>query len=440
MVEKRKPIKVNEAIAKVMEHAVSGSVRKVPIEQSYNQFLGEDLIADHHIPPFDRSPYDGFAIRSKNTVEGSRTNPIELEVIGEIGAGSVFTNPVGEMQAVRIMTGAQIPDGCDAVVMLEVIQEMKKNGKSFIQLKRQVKENDNISFTGEDTKKGTILVKRGTYINPGIVALLATFGYKNVPVSSKPKVGIIATGSELLELDEPIQPGKIRNSNAYMIYSQIVRAGGESIYFGQFSDELDTCYHQVKGAFEKVDILITTGGVSVGDYDFLPAIYEKLNADVLFNKIGMRPGSVTTVAEKDGKLLFGLSGNPSACYVGFELYTRPVIRTYLHTFHPFLKKETANLGTDFPKSNPFDRFVRGHLSFQEGKLVATPVGLDKSNVVSSLADANILIVLPGGTKGYERGMEVAVILLEDQEGTTFDDFVATDINSRRSQRHGRSII
>jgi len=436
LVEIRKPIKVNEAIERVMQHAVTGSVNYVPIEQSYGHFLGEDLIANHPVPPFDRSPYDGFAVRSEDTEAASKTNSVQLQVIGEIGAGSVFEGIVSENQAVRIMTGAQIPEGCDAVIMLELVTDITSEEKPFIELKRKVKPGENISFTGEDTEEGEILAHKGTYINPGMVALLATFGYKEVPVSTKPKVGIIATGSELLEVDEPLKPGKIRNSNAYMTYAQILRAGGEPIYFGQFSDDLETCYKQVKDAFSKVDFLITTGGVSVGDYDYLPEIYKKLGANVLFNKIGMRPGSVTTVAEIDGKLLFGLSGNPSACYVGFELYTRPIIRTFLHAYHPFQKKEVAILGADFPKPNPFDRFVRGHLSYQDGRLIATPVGLDKSNVVTSLAEANVLIVLPGGTKGYEQGMEVAVLLLEDQEGTTYASFTRTSINSRRSRRHG----
>ncbi|RKQ17571.1 molybdopterin molybdenumtransferase MoeA [Oceanobacillus bengalensis] len=437
MVERRKPIKVSEAIERVMQYAKEGDVSYVPIERCYGQFLGEDLIADHHVPPFDRSPYDGFAIRSADTVSATRANPLAFEVVGEIGAGSTFQGTVDSMQAVRIMTGAQIPEDCDAVVMFELVKEIMNEGTAYIELKRKINAGDNISFTGEDTRKGTVLVKKGTYINPGVVALLATFGYKEVPISVKPKIGIIATGSELLELDEPLQPGKIRNSNAYMIYSQIIRAGGEPVYLGQFSDELETCYNQVKDALDKVDFLITTGGVSVGDYDYLPAIYEKLGAHVLFNKIGMRPGSVTTVAELDGKLLYGLSGNPSACYVGFELYTRPVIRTFLHSYHAYLKKEIAILGADFPKPNPFDRFVRGHLTYQNGRMVATPVGLDKSNVVSSLAEADILIVLPGGTRGFEQGMEVSVILLEDQEGTTLIEFNKPNVNIRRSRpKHG----
>ncbi|WP_080872868.1 gephyrin-like molybdotransferase Glp [Oceanobacillus timonensis] len=427
MVEKRQPIKVTEAIARVMNVAKTGSVEYVPIEASYGRFLGEHLIADHHVPPFDRSPYDGFAIRAMDTNHASRHSPAELEVAGEIGAGYVFERPVAAGETVRIMTGAQIPEGCDAVVMLEEVKEIEKNGNIYIQIKRNIQSGNNISFTGEDTKKDSLLTKKGTYITPGIVALLATFGYKNVPVAKKPKIGVIATGSELLEIDAPLVPGKIRNSNASMIQSQIIRAGGEPLYFGQFSDDLELCYNQVKNALDEVDMLITTGGVSVGDYDYLPDIYAKLGCNVLFNKIRMRPGSVTTVAEKDGKLLYGLSGNPSACFVGFELYTRPAIRTFLYSGTPFIQKATARLDADLLKPNPFDRFVRGHIRYQHGQLVATPVGLDKSNVVSSLAEANILIQLPGGTSGYEAGRNVSVLLLEDQEGMTMEQFIDSDL-------------
>ena len=432
LVEKRKPIQVNEAISKVMKFAKEGTVHYVPIEQSYGCFLGEDLVADHSIPHFDRSLYDGFAVRSKDTLHANSTYPVNLEVVGEIGAGQVFTETVKVMQAVRIMTGAQIPKGCDAVEMLEEVDELTLNRKTYIRVKRKIHPGTNIFFTGEETKKGSILAAKGTYINPGIVALLATFGYKKVPVSKKPKIGILSTGSELLELDEPLKPGKIRNSNAFMIFSQVIRAGGEPVYLGQCKDDFATCFRKVKEAMEKTDFVVTTGGVSVGDFDYLPTIYDELGANVLFNKIAMRPGSVTTVAEKDGKLLFGLSGNPSACYVGFELYARPVIRTFLHANKPFLKKEIAILGADFPKPNPFDRFVRGHLSYQNGKLVATPVGLDQSNVVSSLAAANIFIELPGGTTKYEQGKEVSIFLLEDQEGMDYETF----IHSKRSIRNG----
>ncbi|CAN7257684.1 molybdopterin molybdotransferase MoeA [Rossellomorea sp. LjRoot5] len=417
MLERRTPIKVEEAIECLLKYKKSGAIETVEIEKASGRFLGEDLFADHDVPLFDRSPYDGFAIRAEDTTYASREHPVHMEVVSEIGAGSVYNQPIKENQAVRIMTGAPIPEGASAVVMLELVKNYEENGSAYITINRPYKEGDNISFRGEDTKKGTILAEKGTYINPGIVALLATFGYKEVPVSRKPKVGVLATGSELLEIDEPLVPGKIRNSNSYMVLSQIERAGGEGIFLGQLSDDFDLCFGHVENALQQVDFLITTGGVSVGDYDYLPDIYKKLGANVLFNKVGMRPGSVTTVAEKDGKLLFGLSGNPSACYVGFELFVRPVIRYFLQCHNLFVRSEEAVLGKDFPKPNPFTRFVRGEMTYSGGTVFAGPTGLDKSGVVSSLASANVLIVLPSGTRGYKQGMRVLVLLLEDQQGS-----------------------
>ena len=415
--ERRTPVKVEEAIKSLLEYKKRGTIETVEIEKASGRFLGEDLVADHDVPLFDRSPYDGFAIRAEDTANASRENPVTMEVVSEIGAGSVYNQWIQENQAVRIMTGAPIPEGASAVVMLELVKNSKEDGRAFITINRPYLEGDNISCRGEDTKKGTILAEKGTYINPGIVALLATFGYKEVPVSRKPRVGVLATGSELLEIDEPLEPGKIRNSNSYMVLSQIERAGGEGIFLGQLSDDFDLCFGHVEKALQQVDFLITTGGVSVGDYDYLPDIYRKLGANVLFNKVGMRPGSVTTVAEKDGKLLFGLSGNPSACYVGFELFVRPVIRYFLQCPHLFVRREEAVLGKDFPKPNPFTRFVRGKMTYSGGRVYAEPTGLDKSGVVSSLASADVLIVLPSGTRGYKQGMPVDVLLLEDQQGS-----------------------
>src|SRR5690606_1386170 len=166
-----------------------------------------------------------------------------------------------------------------------------------------------------------------------------------------------------------------------------------------------------------VDMLITTGGVSVGDFDYLPAIYEKLDASVLFNKIAIRPGRVTTVAQLNGKLMFGLSENLTACYVGLELFVRPVVRTRFFSKNPYLLKMKAILDADFPNPNPFTRFVRSKISFSEGNIVVTPSGLDKSNVVTSLAGANAFMVLPGGTRGFGKGDEVDVLYLDDQEGS-----------------------
>jgi molybdopterin molybdotransferase len=417
MLEKRTPIPVTEAIKRVMKYAREGEAETVRLEEAYGRYLAEELRADHDVPPFDRSPYDGFAIRAVDSAQAKLDNPVEFEVIETIGAGQVATKAVKPFQAVRIMTGAQIPAGCDAVVMLELAKQYERDGKTYMSIKRPFRPGDNISFQGEDAKKGDALVPKGTRINPGVQALLATFGYAEVKVARKPRIGIFATGSELLDVSDPLVPGKIRNSNAYMIQAQVARSGAEPIYFGKLMDDLDTCFAAIQSALDQVDMLITTGGVSVGDYDYLPIIYERLGAEVLFNKVAMRPGSVTTVAHLDGKLLFGLSGNPSACYVGYELFVRPVVRTWLFSAKPYLKKATATLTADFPKPNPFTRFVRSYVAFEDGRLTVAPVGRDKSNIVTSLARANALMVLPGGTRGFAKGDTVEVWLLEDEEGS-----------------------
>ncbi|MEW9053677.1 MAG: gephyrin-like molybdotransferase Glp [Neobacillus sp.] len=417
MLERRKPIPVGDAVKRVMEFNLAGKTEYVSIDKSYGRFLSEDLVATSDVPHFDRAPYDGFAVRSTDTKAASQNNPIEFKVVDHLGAGMITSKVIRDYEAVRIMTGAMMPQGTDAVVMFEVAKTYEKDNIPYMSIKRSFNAGDNVSFRGEDAKEGEVLVKKGVLINPGIQAMLATFGYDKVPVAKKPQIGLFATGTELLEVDEELIPGKIRNSNSHMIAAQIQRSGATVQYFGKLPDEFDTCFEAVKNALGKVDMLITTGGVSVGDFDYLPAIYEKLGAEVLFNKVSMRPGSVTTVAQLEGKLLFGLSGNPSACYVGFELFARPIIRKMLFSNLPHLRKETAILEVDFPKANPFTRFVRSAFSIRDGRLSVTPSGLDKSNIIMSLSGANSLMILPGGTRGFQAGCEVEILLLEDQTGS-----------------------
>ncbi|WP_059105633.1 molybdopterin molybdotransferase MoeA [Shouchella shacheensis] len=417
MVEKRKPIRVAEAVSQVMAYAGDGQKEKISIQEAYGRVLGEDLIATHPVPPFDRSPYDGFAIRSKDSQEASKEKPTVFKVVETIGAGFVATQEVGAFEAVRIMTGAMLPSACDAVVMLESTEEFTEDTDHFMSIKHAYQPGDNVSFQGEDTEQGTVLVRKGERISPGVVAVLATFGYEEVVVAKKPLVGVLATGSELLAVGEELQPGKIRNSNAEMVGAQIERAGATAKHFGKLSDDLEECYELIKEAAQQVDILITTGGVSVGDYDFLPEVYQKLGAEVLFNKIAMRPGSVTTVAYWNDTFLYGLSGNPSACYVGFELLVRPVVQTRLFNETPHLQKVQARLGEDFLKPNPFTRFVRSKLSIRKEGLFVSPSGFNKSSAVTSLAATDVFMVLPGGTKEFRQGDSVDLLLLESNEGS-----------------------
>lgn len=414
MVERRKPIQIGEAVSLVMGYKLKRQKESVSLIQSSGRYLAESIVADHDVPPFDRSPYDGYAIRADDTKDASRENPAKFVVVGEIGAGTVYEQVVGPGEAVRIMTGAKIPAGCDAVVMLEIVRETKHGEMELV---RKIKRNDNISFQGEDTKKSTLITNEGTYIHPGIVAQLATFGYASVAVAKKPRVGILATGSELLEVNQPLSPGKIRNSNAYMVAAQVIRAGAEPVMYGQLPDDLDQCVNVISTMLNEVDVLVTTGGASVGDFDLVPGIIERFQAKLLFNKVAMRPGSVTTAAVIEDKVFFGLSGNPGACFVGFELFIRPLIRQALFANNVHLEKSKGRLGVDFPKPNPFTRLVRGRLEEEEGTHIVYPSGLDKSGSVGSLAEADLFIILPGGTRGYEQGMEVDLLLLESQKGS-----------------------
>ncbi|KGX91608.1 molybdopterin molybdenumtransferase [Pontibacillus halophilus JSM 076056 = DSM 19796] len=416
MVERRTPIPIEEAIERVMKYPLGGGVEAVSIEESDGRVLAKPLLATHPVPPFRKSPYDGFAFRAEDTKGALENHPVTFRIVEHVPAGHVSTYELGRGEAVRIMTGAKIPDEATCVAMFEVCQEYVQDEEEYVSIKREMKAGQNVMEAGSETEDGQVLVGAGKVINPGVKALLATFGYSVVHVYKKPRIGVFATGTELIDVDAPLVDGKIRNSNASMVVSQIKRAGGVPIYFGSLRDELHQSYESMKVALEEVDVLITTGGVSVGDFDLLPAIYEKLGAKVLFNKVAMRPGSVTTVASVDGKLLFGLSGNPSACYAGFELFVRPIIRGGLGTsaIHP--PKTLATLKGDFGKANPFTRFVRGKLVLQEGRVFAQPVGIDKSGVVTSLAETTILIKLHGGTRGHQEGDVVDVLLLETDEG------------------------
>ncbi|ENH95933.1 protein MoeA [Gracilibacillus halophilus YIM-C55.5] len=413
MKRERQPIPVFDALQRVMKYEKKGPIEYVPIEEAYRRILGKDIVADHDVPAFDRSPYDGYAIRACDTNGAAEQTPITLEVVGHIGAGSRYEKELKANQAVRIMTGAELPIGADAVIMLEDT-EVHESTQTYVDIKRTLHSEQNISFQGEDIAKGDVLLERGTRLHPGMIALLATFGYAQVPVVKQPIVGIIATGNELLEVDQPLEPGKIRNSNAYTLIAQVKRAGGLPIYFGQLSDQVDSSVERIREAMNQVDFFITTGGVSVGDFDLLPDILEAIQADVLFNKIAMRPGSVTTVAHANDTLIFGLSGNPSACYVGFELYLRPVIDQFLQKHQFGLPKSKARLAVDFPKANPFDRFVRGFVKVNDTRYMVEPAGKDKSNMVHSLSAANCLIYLPGGTQGYQKGDVVDIFMLDSE--------------------------
>ncbi|MDO5660977.1 MAG: molybdopterin molybdotransferase MoeA, partial [Staphylococcus xylosus] len=375
-----------------------------------NYILAEDIVATYEIPRFNKSPYDGFALRSKDTEGASGEHRINFTVIDHIGAGSVSEKEVGPFEAVRIMTGAEMPKGADAVVMLEQTVE---DEQSFT-IRKSFNVNENVSLKGEETQIGDTVLNKGQQINPGAIAVLATYGYTQVKVFDKPSIGVIATGSELLEVGDDLEPGKIRNSNGPMIAALSQKFNLDVASYQIQEDDLKSSIQVVKEAMTKHDIVITTGGVSVGDFDYLPQIYDKINAEVLFNKIAMRPGSVTTVAVAEGKYLFGLSGNPSACFTGFELYVKPAVLHMMGATAIYPQMIQATLMEDLTKANPFTRFVRATATFNGKAMTVVPSGFNKSGAVVAIAHSNAMIMLPSGTRGYQKGYTVDVILTDSQ--------------------------
>lgn len=256
----RKPIKVSEAVGLVLENTAVTDTEVVSYLEAHGRILANDLVATHDVPLFTKSAMDGFAIRAKDSEGASGDNRVPFKVVEEVPAGSTSDYELQENEAFRIMTGAEIPESADTVVMFE---QAKETDDGFT-VRKTFKPDDNIAMQGEESSKGDIILEKGALINPGTVAVLATFGYSEVEVFKKPVVGVLSTGSELLDVDDELVRGKIRNSNTPMILAQLKRAGVEGKRYHMQSDDLDTLHDNIKQMLEEVDMIITTGGVVKG--------------------------------------------------------------------------------------------------------------------------------------------------------------------------------
>ncbi|MCP3793819.1 gephyrin-like molybdotransferase Glp [Paenibacillus sp. CH40] len=413
----RKAVQVEEAQSRIASHVKQGEREDVELEQAHGRYLAVDLTAPHPYPRFRRSGMDGYAILGSDTEVCSSGQEIWLHVIDEIPCGTVSDKRVETGMAARIMTGAQLPEGADTVVMLEATQLREENGQTYVGLKKRMEIGKNVTQIGHEIQEGQLLLSKGTCLGAGHISVLATFGVHQVPVYRKPRVAVFSTGSELLAVDEPLQPGKIRNSNTYMLASQIREAGGEPFILQAIHDDLSLARTSVREAIAAYDIVVTSGGVSVGDFDIMGDLVRQEDVNMLFNKVTMRPGSVTTAAVIDGKLLFALSGNPGACFVGCELFVRPTIQMMLSSAHPYLQTWTAKLGADYTKVNNYTRFVRSSLEIRGGQVYAIPARVDESSVMVTIKDSDCLIVIPPTTEGLCEGEEVRVLVLQGGQVT-----------------------
>ncbi|UFJ42109.1 molybdopterin molybdotransferase MoeA [Brevibacillus humidisoli] len=406
----RETVSVEEAVAKLLEQVAPLAIEEVPLAEAYGRVLAEPVYAAYDLPPFDRSPLDGYAVRSADTASATPDTPVTLEVIETVAAGEVPRHPVASGQACRIMTGAMMPDGADAVVMFE---QTENPGQKLnqVNVKRAMKPGENIARQGEEVAKDNCVLQAGEQIGAGALALLATFGAACVQVRRRPRIGIVSTGSELVEPDQPLSPGKIRNSNAPMIAGMICDAGGAPVVLGCLPDEPETAKRKLADWSKQVDFLVTTGGVSVGDFDLITTLVEDPQFNLLFHRVAMRPGSPTTAVVYQGTLICALSGNPSACFIGCELLVKPLLAKLLGKPNSIPTTVEAILAKDYLKPCPYPRYLRGSIEVEQAVLYAYPDMNDKAGRLVTLHQNNCLIIIPPGGRGRRAGERVRVFPL-----------------------------
>ncbi|WP_019910777.1 molybdopterin molybdotransferase MoeA [Paenibacillus sp. HW567] len=408
---RRKALHVEEAQSRVMKYAQLMEMEEVPLNDSTGRYLAEPVYAPHPFPAFNRSGMDGYALIAADTEKIGEDGPIWLDVVDDIPCGAVPSADIRSGTAARIMTGAQVPAGADTVVMLEATESREAGGITQVGIRKMQEAGCNITLSGFELKQGELVLPAGKIITAGDIAVLAAFGMPVVKVRRRPRVGIFATGTELLEVHEPLAPGKIRNSNSPMLEALVRESGAEPVMLGAIVDDIELARSKVQLALECYDLVITTGGVSVGDYDIMGDLVRENSGDMLFNKVTMRPGSVTTAAVRSGKLLLALSGNPGACFVGFHLFARPVIGGMQGAGKPFLPEWTAVLGADYAKVNNYTRFVRSRLEIQEGQIYAYPAVIDESSVMVTIKDSDCLVIVPPEERGLKAGARVKLLKL-----------------------------
>jgi molybdopterin molybdotransferase len=307
-------ITFEEAFQIIMRYVFETGTETIPFNDSCCRILAGDITSDTDMPSFNRSAVDGYACHSSEVYN-------ELEVIEVIRAGMVPQKAVGKNQCSKIMTGAIVPDGCDIVFMVEY-SHILPDGK--IKFTGSVQK-PNISYKGEDIKAGDVVLKHGKFIKPQDVAVMASAGHTKVIVKKKPDVGIISTGDELVEPSELPQLSQIRNSNAYQLLAQVTRAGGEGHYYGIAPDIENVTFEIITKAISENDIVLLTGGVSMGDFDFVPSVLKQAGVEILFDQVNVQPGKPTTFGSHPKAAVFGLPGNPVSSFIQFETLIRPFI-------------------------------------------------------------------------------------------------------------------
>ena len=385
-------LSVDEARQRMLDTIPVLPSEKREILECADYVLAEELNATENIPPFDNSAMDGFAVRAADVKNASEKNPAVLSVVEMIAAGYAPIKQVAAGQAARIMTGAMMPQGADAVVMQEVTQQDADEVKIF----ESIDKTGNVRFTGESVAEGQQVMEKGKHLRPPEISMLASLNCAEATVHRKPTVAIVSTGDELTPLGEPLAPGKIRDSNRYGLYAQVEEAGGIPIDMGIAPDDEAETERIFRAALAKADALVTSGGVSVGEHDVVKTVLAKLGK-INFWRVAMKPGKPQAYGIADGKPIFGLPGNPVSSLVVFELFVRPaLLKMAGHTelLRPTFK---ATLTETLTNRDGRVNYMRAVLKVSDGEITAQTTGPQGSGILYSLVLANGLIIIPTAT-------------------------------------------
>jgi molybdopterin molybdotransferase len=401
-------ISVEEALERILVEITPLSIARVPLPESLGHVLSEDVISQEDIPPFANSAMDGFALLSRDS-KPHNGQPPRLRITGGIAAGYVAEHSVEPGTAMRIMTGAPVPPGADTIIQVELT---RSNGpeSEWVEILQEVAPGNNIRPAGEDMHRGQTVLLCGTEIGPWEIGILATLGWSDVPVIRRPRVAILGTGDEVIDVHEPLIPGKIRNSNSYLLEAAVRQAGAEPKRLGVARDTVESLREKFSEAIQ-CDLIITSGGVSVGEFDLVKNIMTE-QGEIHFWRINMRPGKPVAFGHIGTVPLLGLPGNPVSAAVTFELFGRPVIRKMLG--HTNLLHPQADVIVEDGVSERVMRrhYVRAHVEWRDGRLVAHTTGNQGSNIMTSLLNANALLIVPEGGTVIQPGDTAKAIMLD----------------------------
>jgi molybdopterin molybdotransferase len=404
-------VSIEEAQRIILNSVTPLSCENISIMEASNRVLCEDIVSSIMVPPADDSAMDGYAVIAEDTHGASKNNPLRLRVIGEVQAGgSVVGKRVSKGTAIRIMTGAVIPEGADSVIQFEDTEE--KAG--YVSVFREITKYENYRSAGANIKKGDHVLHGGDRLSSADVGILASLNYKTVKVYKQPTVSIISTGNELADIGEEIRIGQIRNVNAYTLYSEVKKYNALPAYLGIAKDTLKDTKEMFLKAL-KSDVVISTGGVSMGKYDFVKEIYSDLNIEIQFEWVNVKPGRPWAFGKKGNKLIFGLPGNPVSTLTSFIQFVRPALLRLMGATR--IKKPIINavLEEDITKQSGKVHLLRGFFTIRNNEFHVSTTGNQNSSVLRSMSDANCLIVIPENTTEVRAGERVAIQLIDHDE-------------------------